>query len=49
MRIVIADDVMLTREGISRLLTEAGLDVTRKVGEGAALLEPSERLAQTQP
>jgi DNA-binding NarL/FixJ family response regulator len=38
MRIVIADDVMLTREGIARLLTEAGIDVTGKVGDGAALL-----------
>ena len=38
MQIVIADDVMLTREGIARLLTEAGLEVTGKVGDAASLL-----------
>jgi hypothetical protein len=27
MRVVVADDVMLTREGIIRLLTGAGVDV----------------------
>ena len=27
MRVVVADDVMLTREGIARLLDEAGIDV----------------------
>ena len=31
MRVVVADDVMLTREGIARLLDEAGIDV---VGSG---------------
>jgi DNA-binding NarL/FixJ family response regulator len=38
MRIVIADDVMLTREGIARLLTDAGIEVAAQVGDAAALL-----------
>ena len=32
MRVVIADDEVLLREGLERLLTEAGLDVVGKVG-----------------
>ena len=32
MRVVVAEDVMLTREGITRLLTDAGVDVTAAVG-----------------
>jgi DNA-binding NarL/FixJ family response regulator len=32
MRVVIADDEVLLREGLDRLLTEAGLDVVGKVG-----------------
>jgi DNA-binding NarL/FixJ family response regulator len=38
MRVVIAEDVMLTREGIARLLTDAGLDVVGQVGDAASLL-----------
>jgi DNA-binding NarL/FixJ family response regulator len=38
MRVVIAEDVMLTREGIARLLTDAGIDVVEQVGDAAALL-----------
>jgi DNA-binding NarL/FixJ family response regulator len=38
MRVVVADDVMLTREGIARLLTDAGVDVAAKVGDAATLL-----------
>jgi DNA-binding NarL/FixJ family response regulator len=38
MRVVIAEDVMLTREGITRLLTEAGVEVTAEVGDASALL-----------
>ena len=38
MRVVVAEDVMLTREGITRLLTDAGVDVVGQVGDAAALL-----------
>jgi len=37
MRVVVAEDVMLTREGITRLLTDAGIDVVGEVGDAAAL------------
>ena len=37
MRVVIADDEVLLREGLSRLLEEAGLHVVGKVGEPEAL------------
>ncbi|HEY2075671.1 MAG TPA: response regulator transcription factor [Streptosporangiaceae bacterium] len=33
-----AEDMMLTREGIARLLTDAGVDVVGQVGDAAALL-----------
>lgn len=38
MRVVIADDSVLLREGVQRLLTEAGIDVAATVGDGDALL-----------
>jgi DNA-binding NarL/FixJ family response regulator len=38
MRVVIADDAPLIREGIARLLTENGLDVVGQVGDADALL-----------
>jgi DNA-binding NarL/FixJ family response regulator len=38
MRVVVAEDVMLTREGITRLLTEAGVEVVGEAGDAAALL-----------
>jgi DNA-binding NarL/FixJ family response regulator len=38
MRVVVAEDVMLTREGIARLLTDAGVEVAAEVGDAAALL-----------
>jgi DNA-binding NarL/FixJ family response regulator len=38
MRVVVAEDVLLTREGIVRLLSDAGVDVAAEVGDGAALL-----------
>jgi DNA-binding NarL/FixJ family response regulator len=38
MRVVVADDVMLTREGITRLLTDSGIDVVAEAGDAAALL-----------
>ena len=37
MRIVIADDEVLLREGLERLLTEAGFDVAAKVGNADEL------------
>ena len=38
MRIVIADDEMLLREGLARLLTDAGFDVVGKATDGPELL-----------
>jgi DNA-binding NarL/FixJ family response regulator len=46
MRVVIAEDVMLTREGITRLLQDAGVDVAAAVGDAAALLRA---VGATQP
>jgi DNA-binding NarL/FixJ family response regulator len=37
-RVVVADDAMLTREGIVRLLRDAGMDVVAAVGDADALL-----------
>ena len=39
LRIVIADDAVLLREGLVRLLTEAGHDVLAAVGDGPALVQ----------
>jgi len=38
MRVVIADDSVLFREGVARVLTEAGNDVVGQAGDAAALL-----------
>jgi DNA-binding NarL/FixJ family response regulator len=38
MRVVIADDVMLVREGIARLLADVGIDVVAQVGDADSLL-----------
>ncbi len=38
MRVVIADDVMLVREGIARLLTDAGIDVVAQTADAASLI-----------
>ncbi len=38
MRVVIADDAPLIREGVARLLTENGVDVVDQVGDADALL-----------
>jgi DNA-binding NarL/FixJ family response regulator len=38
LRVVIADDEVLLREGLDRLLTEAGIEVVGKVGNAAELL-----------
>jgi DNA-binding NarL/FixJ family response regulator len=37
-RVVIADDAMLTREGITRLLAEAGVEVVGQAGEASGLM-----------
>jgi DNA-binding NarL/FixJ family response regulator len=37
-RVVLADDSVLLREGIARLLTESGFDVVAQVGDGQALV-----------
>jgi len=38
MRLVIADDASLIREGVARLLTESGVEVVDQVGDADALL-----------
>ncbi|HKC21280.1 MAG TPA: response regulator, partial [Gaiellaceae bacterium] len=38
MRVVIADDSLLLREGVTRLLTEAGFDVVGQAGDAEELL-----------
>jgi serine/threonine-protein kinase len=45
-RVVIADDAMITREGIARLLEEAGVEVAGQAGEASALLH---RVAAERP
>jgi DNA-binding NarL/FixJ family response regulator len=46
MRVVVADDVMLTREGIVRLLEEAGVEVVGQAEDARSLLR---RVRGTQP
>jgi DNA-binding NarL/FixJ family response regulator len=38
LRVVIAEDSGLLREGLERLLADAGLDVVAKVGDGPGLI-----------
>ena len=38
MRVIVADDEVLLREGLARLLTEAGFEVAGKAGDAAELL-----------
>ncbi len=38
MRVVVADDTLLTREGIVRLLQDAGIEVVAQAGDAAGLL-----------
>ena len=38
MRVVIAEDSVLLREGLSRLLSESGLDVVAAVADGESAL-----------
>jgi serine/threonine-protein kinase len=42
MRVVVADDAMLTRQGIVHVLTAAGIDVAADVADGEALLRAVE-------
>jgi DNA-binding NarL/FixJ family response regulator len=39
MRVTIADDAVLFREGLARLLTDAGIDVAGTVGDARALVD----------
>jgi DNA-binding NarL/FixJ family response regulator len=43
LRVMIAEDSGLLREGLARLLTDAGLDVVAKVGDGPGLIAAAER------
>src|SRR5436190_8615394 len=45
MRVVVADDEMLLREGLARLLADSGIDVVGKAANGQELLR-SVRLTQ---
>jgi DNA-binding NarL/FixJ family response regulator len=38
MRVIVADDVMLVRSGLARLLTDAGVEVTGEAADAAALM-----------
>ena len=43
MRVVLADDAVILREGLSRLLTEAGFEVVGLAADSEGLLELVER------
>jgi len=43
LRVVIAEDSGLVREGLARLLADAGLDVVAKVGDGPGLIAAAEQ------
>ena len=45
MRVAIVDDHVLLREGLSRLLAEAGMDVVASEGDVASFLRSAERIA----
>ena len=45
MRVVVADDVMLTREGIVRLLCDAAIDVVAQVSDADHLMEQIELMS----
>ena len=46
MRVVVADDVMLTREGIVRLLEDAGVEVVAQAEDAESLVR---RVRATEP
>ncbi len=43
LRVVVAEDSGLLREGLARLLADAGIDVVAKVGDGPALIPAAEQ------
>lgn len=43
MRVALADDVVLFREGLARILTDADVTVTAQTGDGAALVDAVRR------
>jgi DNA-binding NarL/FixJ family response regulator len=43
MRVMIADDAVLFREGLARVLTEAGFEVAAQTGDAASLLDQVRR------
>ena len=45
LRVVIAEDSVLLREGLTRLLTDRGMEVVAGVGDGEALLRTVDALA----
>ena len=49
MRVVIAEDLALMREGIASLLTDAGNQVVATVADGDALLEAAAEHSRTSP
>ena len=44
MRLIVAEDSALLRDGLSRMLTAEGYEVVAAVGDGAALLEAADEL-----
>jgi DNA-binding NarL/FixJ family response regulator len=44
-RVIVADDAVLFREGLARILTESGIDVVRQVADGDSLVAAT--LAET--
>jgi serine/threonine-protein kinase len=44
MRVIVAEDELLTREGIARLLRDAGIEVVAEAEDGTALLERARSL-----
>jgi DNA-binding NarL/FixJ family response regulator len=43
LRVVIAEDSSLLREGLARLLSDAGLEVAARVGDGPALISAAQK------
>lgn len=42
MRVILADDAVLFREGVARILAEVGIEVVRQVGDAESLLKATE-------
>jgi DNA-binding NarL/FixJ family response regulator len=47
MRVILAEDDVLLREGIARIFGEEGYDVVEQAGDRDDLLERSARITQT--